>query len=68
MEIACINSTIQKTAFIVRMLQALIWKLRAAKVQPSGRNSIQERISYEFGKLVAQLYVRTPYVYRLDDA
>jgi hypothetical protein len=37
MEIACINSTVQTTFFMVRMLQALIWKLRAAKVHPSGR-------------------------------
>jgi hypothetical protein len=35
MEIACINSTVQTTAFMVRTLQALIWKLRAVKVQPS---------------------------------
>jgi hypothetical protein len=34
MEIACINSTIRKTPFMIRTLEALIWKLRAAKVQP----------------------------------
>jgi hypothetical protein len=39
-----------------------------ARVTPSERGSIQERISYEFGKPVAQLYVQTPYVYRHDGA
>jgi hypothetical protein len=37
MEIACIRSTIWTTDPMVRMRQALIWKLRAAKVRPSGR-------------------------------
>jgi hypothetical protein len=60
---------------MVRMLQALIWKLRAAKMRhldpratPFERGSIQERISVNFGKLITQLSVRMPYVYRLDDA
>jgi hypothetical protein len=53
MEIACINSIVQTTSFMVRTLQALIWKLRTAKVQPSGRNSIKERISCDFGKPLA---------------
>jgi len=35
MEIACINSTVWTTTFMVRMLKPLIWKLHAAKVQPS---------------------------------
>jgi hypothetical protein len=35
MEITCISLTIQKSAFMVWTLQALIWKLRAVKVQPS---------------------------------
>jgi hypothetical protein len=37
MEIVCISFTVRTSAFMVRTLQALIWKLRAAKVQPSGR-------------------------------
>jgi hypothetical protein len=37
MEIACISSIVRMLAFMVRTLKALIWKLRAAKVQPSGR-------------------------------
>jgi membrane-bound lytic murein transglycosylase B len=37
-----------------------------ARATPSERGSIQERISCEFGKPVAQLSVRTPYVYCLD--
>jgi hypothetical protein len=37
MKIVCINSTIWTASFMVRTLQALIWKLCAAKVQSSGR-------------------------------
>jgi hypothetical protein len=60
MEIVCISSTVQKSYFMVRTLKALIWKLHAAKVQPSGRGSIQERISSKFRKPIVQLSVRTP--------
>jgi hypothetical protein len=35
MEIACISSTVRTSAFMVQTLKALIWKLRAAKVQSS---------------------------------
>jgi len=38
---------------------ALIWKLRATEVQPSG-SPIQERIFSDFGKSIAQLSVRMP--------
>jgi hypothetical protein len=37
MEIACIWSTVRKTNPLVRMHEALIWKLRAAKVRSSWR-------------------------------
>jgi hypothetical protein len=37
MEIAYISSTVQTSMFMVLTLKALIWKLRAGKVQPSGR-------------------------------
>jgi hypothetical protein len=37
MEIVFIRSTVRRIAVMVRMHQALIWKLRAAKVQLSGR-------------------------------
>jgi hypothetical protein len=36
MEIDCIKSTVRTTAVMVRTRQALLWKLCAAKVQPSG--------------------------------
>jgi hypothetical protein len=36
MEIACIRSTVRTTDVMVQTLQALIWKLRASKVRPSG--------------------------------
>jgi hypothetical protein len=68
MEIVCIRSTIRTTYAMVQTHQALIWKLRAAKVRSSGRGSIQERISANFGKPIAQLFVRTPYVYCPDGA
>jgi len=68
MEIACIRSTVRTTNVMARMHQALIWKLCAAKVWPSGCGSIQERIYAKFGKPIAQLSVQTPYVYRPDSA
>jgi hypothetical protein len=37
MEIACIRFTARTIVFMVRTRQALIWKLRPAKVRPSGR-------------------------------
>jgi hypothetical protein len=52
---------------MVQTRQALIWKLRVAKVQPSRRygNTVRARLKSgknfsEFGKLIAQLSVRTP--------
>jgi hypothetical protein len=39
-EFACIRSTVRTTYPMVRTRQALIWKLHAAKVRPSGRCSI----------------------------
>jgi hypothetical protein len=36
MEIACIKSTIRTTIPLIRTHEALIWKLRAAEVRPSG--------------------------------
>jgi len=36
---------------LVRTHEALIWKLLAAEVQPSGRGSNQERISAKFWKV-----------------
>jgi hypothetical protein len=46
MEIACIWSTIWMTILLVRMLEALIWKLRAAEVRSSERqgNTIRTRL------------------------
>jgi hypothetical protein len=53
MEIACIRSTVRTTCPMVQTREALIWKLRAAKVQSYERGSIQERISLKFGKPIA---------------
>jgi len=50
MEIACIRSTVRTTIPLVRTREALIWKLRATEVRPSGRGSNQERISAKFWK------------------
>jgi hypothetical protein len=75
MKIACIRSTVRTTAVMVRTRQAWIWKMRVAKLQlswhkgktiwtwlNSGKNFS------EFGKPIAQLSVRMPYVYRSDAA
>jgi hypothetical protein len=52
----CNRSDVRATPF---ERQSLLWKLRAAEVQPSARGLIQERISAFFEKPVAQLSVRT---------
>jgi hypothetical protein len=46
MEIACIKSTVQTTNPLVQTCEALIWKLRAAEVRPSGRqgNTVRMRL------------------------
>jgi hypothetical protein len=53
MEITYIRFSIRTTDIMVWTGQALIWKLHAAKVRPSGLDSIQERISAKFGKPIA---------------
>jgi hypothetical protein len=76
MENACIRSTVRTTIPLVRTREALIWKLLAAEVRPSGRQdtTVQtwlktgKNFSEIFGKLIAQLSVRTPYVYRPNGA
>jgi hypothetical protein len=47
MEIECIRSTVQTTYPMFRTHQGLIWKLRATKVQPSGRqgNTVRTRLN-----------------------
>jgi hypothetical protein len=47
MKIACIRFTVWTTDVMVRTRQALIWKLRAAKVRPFGRqgNTVQMRLN-----------------------
>jgi hypothetical protein len=61
MEIACIKSTVRTTIPLVRMREALVWKLLAAEVRPfgrcsddrappSGRSSNQERILAKFSE------------------
>jgi formylmethanofuran:tetrahydromethanopterin formyltransferase len=75
MEIACIRSTVWTTIPLVRMREALVWKLLAAEVQPSGRQgtTVQMRLKRGknfteiFGKPIAKLAVRTPYDYHPDD-
>jgi hypothetical protein len=60
MEIACTSSTVWTSPFRVRTLKALLWYLRAAEVQPSGRlgNTVRTHPCYGsfqryFGKAVA---------------
>jgi hypothetical protein len=47
MEIACIKSTVRTTYPMVRSCEALIWKLCASKVRPSGRQGtiVQTRVN-----------------------
>jgi hypothetical protein len=47
MEIACIRFIVRTTYVMVRTRQALIWKLRAAKVRPSGQqgNTVRTRLN-----------------------
>jgi hypothetical protein len=76
MEISCIWSTVRTTITLVRTREALIWKLYAAEVWPSGRqgNTVRtwlksgKNFSKIFGKPISQLSVQTPYVHRLDGA
>jgi len=76
MKIACIRSTVWTTIPLVWTREALVWKLRAAEVRPSERQGITVRMQLKsgknfneiFGKPIAQLSVRTPYDYCLDDA
>jgi len=66
MEFVCINSTIRMTAFMVRNLQALIWKLGAAKVQSSGREGNIVRTRLYLGKNVVQIWKASFIVVRPD--
>jgi hypothetical protein len=50
MEIACIRSTVRTTCSMVRTREALIWKLHAVKVRPSGRQGNTVRIRLNSGK------------------
>jgi hypothetical protein len=50
MEIACIRFTVQMADFMVQMRQALIWKLRPAKVRPSRRQGNTIRMRLNSGK------------------
>jgi hypothetical protein len=50
MEIACIRSTVLTIDPMVRTHEALIWKLRAAKVRPSGRQGNTVRTRLKLGK------------------
>jgi hypothetical protein len=58
MEIACIKSTVRTIIPLVRTYEALIWKLLAAEVQPSGCGSkTGKNFSEILGKSIAQLSV-----------
>jgi hypothetical protein len=54
-EIACISSTVRTSYFMVQTLKALIWKLRAAKVQPSGLQGNTIRMRLYSGKNFKQI-------------
>jgi hypothetical protein len=74
MEIACIRSTVRTTIPLIRTHEALVWKLLAAEVRPSGQQGTtiwtrlksRKNFSEIFGKPIAQLSVQTPYDYCPD--
>jgi hypothetical protein len=55
MEIACIWSTVQTTIPLVRTCEALIQKLRVAKVRPSGRQGNTVRMWLKLGKNFSEI-------------
>jgi hypothetical protein len=54
-EIVCIRSTVQTTIPMVRTRKALIWKLRAAEVRPSGRQGNIIRTRLKSGKNFSEI-------------
>jgi len=55
MKIACIWSTVRTTIPLVRTREALIWKLRTAKVRPSGRQGNTIRLRLKIGKNFSEI-------------
>jgi hypothetical protein len=55
MEIACIWSTFRKTIPLVWTREALIWKLRAVEVRPSGRQGNTVRTWFKLGKNFSEI-------------
>jgi len=66
MEISCIWSTVWTTCSIVRTREALIWKLRAAKVRPSGRQGHTVRTWLNSGKNFYEIWKADSTVVCLD--
>jgi hypothetical protein len=62
------SSWFGRASFIYENYVQLKCDLSNDRATPSGRGSIQERIYVKFGKPIAQLSVRTPYVYSQDGA
>jgi hypothetical protein len=55
MKIACIKSTVLMTIPLVWMREALIWKLHAAEVRPSGRHCTTVRTWLKSGKNFSEI-------------
>jgi hypothetical protein len=55
MEIACIKSTVRTTIPLLRTREALIWKLRAAEVQPSKQQSNTVQTRLKSGKIFSKI-------------
>jgi hypothetical protein len=66
MEITCIRLTVQTTAVMVRTRQALIWKLRTAKVRLSGRWGNTVRTRLYLGNNFCKIWKADSRVVRLD--
>jgi hypothetical protein len=68
MKIACIRSTVRTTCSLVWTRKALIWKLRVAKVRPSGRQGNTVRTRLNSGKNFCEIWKVDRTVVRLDGA
>jgi hypothetical protein len=66
MEISCIRFIVQTTNVMVRTRQALIWKLRAAKVQPFGQQDNTVRTQLNSGKNFCEFWKADRTVVRPD--
>jgi hypothetical protein len=66
LEIVCIRSTVRTTCYVVRTRKVLIWKLRAAKVRPSGWQGNIVWTRFNLGKNFCEIWKAYRTVVRPD--